>query len=376
VASHRRFLQSTARREYLAEDPFAASRMPFGDHLEELRQHLWRAMTGFAAIVILCFILDFVGYMTDTPVGVGKPAMDLLVQPVDRELQAFHDRHLRQVATDLIKGTTSTQTANASQEVEMELDLGEVARKVAPLLGLPARDLKVPKVQYVPFMVRIPPLRWEIALNDARRMVAPRHGLAAMSIMEAMMVYLKVTLACGFVLGSPWVFWQLWSFLALGLFAHEKRYVYRCLPFSLGLFLGGVLICQFLVLPKVVESLLAFNEWLHIEPNLRLNEWLSFALLMPLVFGLAFQTPLVMVTLDRLGIVTGSGYRRHRRLAWFLLAGFAAFMTPSADYLSMLYLWVPMGLLFELGICLCRRTPVLQDEGKGLLDRAGDLVEV
>src|SRR5205085_127164 len=129
--------------------------------------------------------------------------------------------------------------------------------------------------------------------------------------------------------------------------------VYFYLPFSLGLFLAGVLVCQFLVIPKAVETLLWFDAWLNFEPNLRLSEWLSFAVWLPLVFGIAFQTPLPMVLLERLGTCGVADYRRARRVAWFALAVFAAVITPSVDPWSMLLLWLPLLGLYELGILLC-----------------------
>jgi len=78
---------------------------------------------------------------------------------------------------------------------------------------------------------------------------------------------------------------------------------------------------------------------------------------MPLVFGLSFQTPLVMLALERFGIVTIATYRGKRRLAWFLLAVLAAAIIPSMDAPSMLLLWLPLGLLYELGIWFCRLAP-------------------
>jgi sec-independent protein translocase protein TatC len=364
-----------ARPEPEVGDPFAATRMPAGEHLEELRRHLWRAALGLGLVVVLCFALDAVGYVTGTPIGVGKPAMELIVRPVDRALEAFHERRVLRAAQELRDGTPAARAVNAAQEVTIELDIVAVARRITPLLGLTARDLEGCDPHYVPLTIRVPPLAWELAVQKARHMVGPRQGLAAMNVTETMMVYVKVTLVCALVLASPWVFWQLWAFVAAGLYAHERRYVYRCLPFSLGLFLGGVLLGQFLVVPGAVDALLGFNEWLAIEPDLRLSEWLSFALLLPLVFGLAFQTPLVMVVLNRLGIVGAATYRRQRRLAWFLLAVFAAVVTPT-DFLSMFYLWLPLGLLYELGIWICRRTITGPGHGDEEPDGSGALLEV
>ena len=141
-----------------------------------------------------------------------------------------------------------------------------------------------------------------------------------MSPMEGFLVYLKVSLYCGVILASPWIFYQLWSFVAVGLYPHEKRLVNVYLPFSIGLFLAGVALCEFVVIPAALKYLLSFNASMQAEPNLRLSEWLSFAILTPLVFGAAFQLPLVMVVMNRLGILDAAAYRKHRRYAMFLMA--------------------------------------------------------
>ena len=103
-----------------------------------------------------------------------------------------------------------------------------------------------------------------------------------MNITEAFFVYFKVSAMTGLVITSPWVFFQIWMFIAAGLYPHEKRLVHVYLPFSLGLFITGALVCQFLVMPKAIEAMLWFNEWLGIDADLRLNEWLGFALMMPI----------------------------------------------------------------------------------------------
>jgi sec-independent protein translocase protein TatC len=331
------------------DDYFATTRMPLGGHLEDLRLHLWRAVIGFGVIIALCFLLDLAGYLTGTRIGVGKPVMDWICLPVEQELHQFHERRLGQLARDFEAGRGPWKGAPL-QEIGVELNLSALARELAPLLG--ARPPEPAAEVYRPFRGRLTRQAWWDLFEPTARALRPAR-LATMSVTEAMGVYFKVTFVCGLVLASPWVFWQIWSFVAAGLYPHEKRYVHRFLPFSLALFLGGVLLCQFFVMPAAVGALLGFNEWLGLEPDLRLSEWLSFTLLMPLVFGIAFQTPLVMLLLERLYVFDVDGYRRQRRLAWFLLAVFAALISPSVDFYSMVLLWVPLGLLYELGIGLC-----------------------
>ena len=126
--------------------------------------------------------------------------------------------------------------------------------------------------------------------------------------MEAFMVYMKASLLVGAVLSSPWVFYQLWMFVAAGLYLRERHYVHVFLPFSLGLFIGGVVLAFFAVFPVVLKFLFQFNAWLGIGITPRISEWLSFVLLMPLAFGISFQLPLVMLFLERIGVFTVQSY--------------------------------------------------------------------
>jgi sec-independent protein translocase protein TatC len=331
------------------EDLFAATRMPFGEHLEALRWHLGRAVAGFAAILGLVLTIDFAGHAAGLPIGVGKPLLEEIARPVEQALDEFHERRARRLA-DRMRADVSSDLV---QEVPLQLNAAHLARVLAPLLKLPPPDVDDGAGEYVTIDGRIPPRSWALALEEAQRRLSPRATLKTMGATEGMMVYFKVALVCGLVLGSPWIFWQLWMFVAAGLYPHEKRLVHVYLPFSLGLFLGGVALCQFVVIPKAVSALLWFNEWLGFEPDLRLSEWIGFAVLMPLVFGLAFQTPLVMRCVERLGILSAADYRSKRRLAWFLMAFVAALITPTIDVLSCLLLWLPLGVLYEAGILLC-----------------------
>jgi sec-independent protein translocase protein TatC len=359
-------LPAASRKHYPdEEDLFAPTRMSFGDHLEDLRMHMWRALAGFATIMALVFGLDAAGWGLGLDwLGVGKPVMDQIGRPVEVHLQAFYDRQMDKRLRQL-----EELLRDSRKEVRIELDARGLARAVSPYLnpapmseGLAAGADPVGAPHYVTFPTRIAADSWYPLLADGWKQLGPRPSLKTFSVTEAMVVYLKVALACGFVLGSPWIFWQAWSFVAVGLYPHEKRLVHLYLPFSLGLFLAGVLVCQRVVMPRAVEAMLWFNDWLDFEPDLRLSEWLGFAIWMPVVFGLCFQLPLVMRFIERLGLLEIESFRRHRRLAWFGMALFAALVTPSVDLLSLFFLWLPLGLLYELGILFCHWRPRPDDD--------------
>lgn len=341
------------------EDLFADSRMPFGDHIEVLRRHLWRAVAGLGLILTMVFVLDFTGYATETSIGIGKPALEMIAAPVEDQLKQFHDRRVARLAQKL----AAQQQEPKVEQVPIDVEIHDLANELVQILNADFRvpTEKEPEAHYVRLRGRVPTVAWGMALNDTQRQLSGQNTLRTFNLSEGMMVYFKVALVCGVVLGSPWLYWQLWSFVAAGLYPHERRTVNLFLPFSLGLFLTGVLVCQFLVMPKAVEALLWFNEWLGFEPDLRLSEWLSFATIMPLVFGGSFQTPLIMLMTNRIGMFDVQTFRRNRRLAWFGLAIVSAVLTPSTDAISLLYLWIPLGLLYELGIWLCALRPLRQE---------------
>ena len=121
---------------------------------------------------------------------------------------------------------------------------------------------------------------------------------------EAFMIWMKAGFISGFVLSSPVVFYYIWSFIAAGLYPHEKKYIHIYLPFSLLLFLAGAALAFLFVFEPVLSFLFSFNRAMDIDPDPRISEWMSFVLFLPLGFGIAFQLPLVMLFVQRLGLVS------------------------------------------------------------------------
>lgn len=338
------------------DDMFADTRMSFGEHIEELRTHLIRAILGFVIAMVFSF----------WPLG-HWVLESIIIAPVEAQLQGVYDRRANEIIEKMRREQKEEkERLQETGSTESKLKFFKVAflRKQLEKLKeghVPDDDARPtgPKADDVVKM-------W-IAFEDPQEMyldlwgevakkLGPRPSMKTMNVTEAFMVYFKVSIYCGFVLASPWIFYQLWAFVAAGLYPHERRYVHVYLPLSLGLFLLGVVVCQFLVLPKAIEALLYFNEWLNVDPDLRLNEWLSFAIMFPLVMGLSFQTPLVMMFLERLGILEVEAYRRKRRIAYFVLLIVAA-IGPSIDPFSLMIIWVSLCLLYELGIWLCLWSP-------------------
>jgi sec-independent protein translocase protein TatC len=192
-------------------------------------------------------------------------------------------------------------------------------------------------------------------------------GLNSHQIEEPFMIYLKASFVIGAVIASPGIFFHLWQFVAAGLYPHERKYVYIYLPFSVSLFVGGVCLAFFAVLRYVLSFLLDFNSTLSVDLEPRLSYYMSFVLLLPLGFGIAFQLPLVMLFLQRIGIFETSAYEKSWRIAVLVIAFLSMILTPADPY-SMILLMCPLVCLYFLGIGLCRFMP----RGRGLGSAAYD----
>ena len=359
------------KHEY-SEDLFAHTRMSFGDHLDELRTRMWNAVKALLACLIFGFILDGIGStMGWTYFGLGKPALELIKKPVEDQLNAFYDLRAWK-AVDDIRG----KPKNDEEEKQREEDKKKFMDECRRLRHLESSELNAPQPlrvqmsreelrnaaaagdgEFADMTLKIPPVDLQVMLRLAGERVGKRNQLSTLSIQEMFVIYFKVTLMCGLVLACPIIFYQFWAFVGAGLYPHEKRYVHVYMPFSIGLFLAGVFLCYFWVLEGAVKALLAFNDWLGVDPDIRLKEWISLAIILPVVFGISFQTPLVMLFLSRIGMFSWEDYLKKWRIAMFVLACFAAVITPTPDAVTMLYLFVPMFALYMLGILLCKWAP-------------------
>ena len=172
--------------------------------------------------------------------------------------------------------------------------------------------------------------------------LAPAQGIAS---------YMRIALITGLVVSSPWVFYHLWMFVAAGLYSHERRYVYIAVPFSVALFIAGALFFMFVVAKLSLAFLIKFDTWLGLQSNWTFPKYVTFVSLLMLVFGVAFQTPLVIFILNRTGLVSLDRLRSSRKYVFLAMFVIAAVVTPP-DFISQVTLALPLYLLFELGILL------------------------
>ncbi|ARN22333.1 twin-arginine translocase subunit TatC [Piscinibacter gummiphilus] len=173
-------------------------------------------------------------------------------------------------------------------------------------------------------------------------------AMIATSVISPFMVPLKVTLMTAFLLALPVVLYQVWAFVAPGLYIHEKKLVLPLVVSSTVLFIVGVAFCYFFVFGQVFHFIQSFApKAITAAPDV--EAYLSFVMSMFIAFGAAFEVPVVVVVLARMGLVPIDKLKAFR--GYFVVIAFiiAAVITPP-DVVSQLALAIPMCLLYELGI--------------------------
>ncbi|MBE7417967.1 MAG: twin-arginine translocase subunit TatC [Ideonella sp.] len=176
--------------------------------------------------------------------------------------------------------------------------------------------------------------------------------LIATNVFSPFLVPLKITLMGAFLIALPVVLYQVWAFVAPGLYSHEKKFVLPLVVSSTILFFAGVAFCYFVVIPALTRFIVAVAPTsINTAPDI--EQYFGTVLTLFLVFGIAFEVPVAVVVLARVGVVTIEQLKKFR--GYFVVAAFivSAIVTPP-DVVSQLSLAIPLCLLYELGIWAAR----------------------
>lgn len=325
-----------------SEDLFEDTKMTFGEHLEELRGALFRALIG----VVIGFIIGLC---------VSKYVVRAITTPLKSALEQHYETLAQErLAASFPEGVPEEMKTFMAQEgllfEEVYLEQTELQRFAGNAASDFADIATSSEVKEQPLP---PPSRQMVKTRIWRR---PNTDVQSLSAQEPFMIWVKAGFFTGMILASPYIFWQIWSFVAAGLYPHEKRYVYLFLPISLLLFWTGAAMAFFVVFRYVLEFLFQFNRALDIQTDPRISEWIGFVLIMPLGFGIAFQLPLVMFFLNRIGIFSIRAYLEKWRIAVLVIFVISMFLTP-ADPMSMILMAVPLCVLYFLGVAMAKWMP-------------------
>jgi sec-independent protein translocase protein TatC len=218
------------------------------------------------------------------------------------------------------------------------------------LIELRQRLVRAALAVLIIFLVLTPFMKQIFDLLSRPLMVALPEGtkLLATGVITPFMVPLKVTMFTAFVLALPYVLYQAWSFIAPGLYRHEKRLALPIISSSVFMFGLGMAYCYFVVFGFVFKFIAGFApDSVSVAPDI--EAYFGFVLGMFLAFGLAFEMPIVVVLLARFGIASVERLKQAR--PYVIVGSFivAAIFTPP-DVLSQLLLAIPLCLLYELGL--------------------------
>ena len=173
------------------------------------------------------------------------------------------------------------------------------------------------------------------------------------SLTEAFFTYLKLALFSGIILASPVILYQIWAFVAPGLYRKEKKYALPFVILSTFFFLTGVMFCFLVVFPIACKFFAGFAESGIIEMKLKMSDYLSFSCKFMLAFGAVFEMPIFILFLSRMGIVTHIQLKQNRKYVLILAFVVSAILTPP-DIVSQVLMAVPLILLYELSIVIAK----------------------
>ncbi len=167
---------------------------------------------------------------------------------------------------------------------------------------------------------------------------------------EALFASIKVSLLAAVILSLPVIFYQCWKFVEPALLPKEQRWAVPLFALAGGLFALGLVFCNLVILPLVIDFFVSFGADRDITPLLGVGMYIDFNVKFLLIFGIAFELPLAMTLLAVAGLVTARMFAHYRKHAILLCLVVSAIVTPDATLFTMLLMAVPMMVLYEIGI--------------------------
>ncbi len=294
-------------------------RMSFGDHLDELRSRLIKAL--LAIVVATLAMLPW------------KDRVDhIIVEPYRVQWRDGFLEHIESLEAKLVAAEALPQLTAAQQAQLKEIrDFRDYSllHKEAILSGEKDFTHLLPgKTGYhVPY------------------------GLVSINVLEDAMAFMWAALLFALVIASPVVIWQAWAFIAAGLYAKERRAFYRYFPAMIGLMAAGVAFGYFVVVPFSVGFLIRWMNPDQVGAMFSVGQFFTLEFALTGALGLVFQLPLVMMALQKIGLVTHRAFVKNWRLTILIMFLVAAIVTPP-DPVSMMFMGVPMVVLYGLGLLL------------------------
>lgn len=192
---------------------------------------------------------------------------------------------------------------------------------------------------------------------------AVRHGISLQNLepFGQAFLYFKVIFFTGLIASSPWILFQIWSFVAPGLYLHERRWARTITVLTSLCFLMGVSFAYFLLIPSMMSYIKAVANP-NIQDNISTSSYFSFFVNMLLASGLIFELPMVTWVLARIGMVSPALMSKYRRHSIIVILIIAAIVTPTPDPITQLMVAVPLYILYEISVVIARFAYKRRDE--------------
>jgi len=322
------------------DDPIESTRMTLGEHLDELRVRLIRGTVAVMAVFLVAWF-------------VKEHVAEIVLAPAEHKaIPWLNDLIFERESEDLLKDTLKEGRAPTVEDLRAVYTEGPWLETLAARLREVATEAgSDPDPETLRASLRAVVMDERI-VTPAQLVHRLEDRLRADAAASGFMFYLRVCFYAALFLGGPYFIWQLWAFVAAGLYSHEKRYVYRYAPFSMVLFVAGVVFGYFYMVPYAQYFLAEMGiETFHQE--FRLELYLSFFTKLSLGLGIVFQLPILMIGLVRLGFAAPAHFTRYRGHFWVGALIVAAILTPPDPY-TQLMMAGPMALLYEVGILLSK----------------------
>ncbi|MBN2589517.1 MAG: twin-arginine translocase subunit TatC [Sedimentisphaerales bacterium] len=300
--------------------------MSLGDHLEELRVRMLLAIAGLVVATVIS--LFFGGYIIGF---IEKPYFDAYSSK-DSESEDIDSvkKHIQAIFSDISEKLADDPNFESISPIFQQYLNRYSSEAIAALVNDPNNNI--------------------LNSNSDKNALAPR--LQSLAPADGITSYIKIALISGLILSSPWIFYQLWMFIAAGLYQHERKYVQTAVPFSTILFVAGSLFFLLVVAPWTLKFFIKFNKAaLGVNSNFTFTDYISFITMLMLVFGAAFQTPIAIFILTKTGLVSIQTLCKSRKMVLLVIFVIAAIVTPP-DVVSQITLALPIYALYELGILL------------------------
>ena len=333
---------------------------PFFDHLEDLRVLITKIVVTLLIATLICFM-----YKDQLMEVIQRPVNEVWIEKNEERLPKDESISLDDWERALALSQITPALEQQSPKLAATFWASEENASISTLTkaALIYRAVKeLPEDEQTPFIESIPDADKEVRELAAKLLISEpaanlnsQGNLRIMSSLkptETFMLTMKLAFFAGIVISFPFLLYFLLQFVLPGLKKEERRALWPALAIGFGLFLGGVFFSYFFVLPKVLTFFYDWGQSMGISNDWRIGYYISFATTFVLIFGLAFELPVVVMTLVHLGILSFTVMNSTRAYAVLAIVVIAAIITPTPDIPTLLLLAGPMYILYEICIWL------------------------